>query len=118
MFFAYLLLMIGSFVNTTPEYLYKVLSQDEWQKSQHQEHVVPSTMDTDFIHLSTEEQLPRIIQKFWNNQSYVVLKLTPKDLKGRLAFEVNPGGTNLYYHLYNGFIPLSAVKDISSTPSH
>lgn len=97
---------------STPEFLYKIVSEDEWKESQLQNQVVPSTLDKEFIHLSTEEQLPRIAQKFWNNQDHVVLKLTSKKLKGRLAYEANPGGSNLYYHLYEGKIPLDAVISV------
>lgn len=39
----------------------------------------------------------------------MVLKIDPSKLIGKLVFEVNPGGTQKYYHLYNGKIPLNAV---------
>ena len=96
-----------------PDHLYKILSPDEWQASQLQNHVAPSFMDTDFIHLSTDTQLGRIVKKFWNNKEHIILKLASKELKGRLVYESNPGGVNRYYHLYDGQIPLDAVQKVT-----
>ncbi|HSX37592.1 MAG TPA: DUF952 domain-containing protein [Chlamydiales bacterium] len=92
-----------------PVYLYKVLTLDDWAKSREEVHL--SSMDADFIHFSTEEQLSGIIAKYWSGVSeYVVLKVETSKLRGELILEANPGGTNKYYHLYHGSIPLSAVK--------
>jgi uncharacterized protein (DUF952 family) len=94
-----------------PIYLYKVLSMDDWEKTCNTIHL--SNMDANFIHLSTEEQLNRIIEKFWANATkYVVLKLEVVELLGDLVLEANPGGTNKYYHLYNGSIPLTAIIEM------
>lgn len=96
-----------------PEYLYKIVSPEEWKESQLQNHVVPSSMDQDFIHLSTEAQLGPIVKKYWNNKDHIILKVISKKMTGRLSHEANPGGVNRYYHLYEGRIPLDAVVDIS-----
>lgn len=94
-----------------PNYLYKVLSVDDWAKSCKTIHL--SSMDADFIHFSTEEQLDKIIQKYWADVSeYVVLKIETAKLPGNLVFEANPGGTNKYYHLYNGSIPLAVIIEM------
>lgn len=93
-----------------PTYLYKVLSMDDWAKSCKTVHL--SSMDADFIHFSTEEQLDKIIEKYWADASeYVVLKIETAKLSGNLVLEANPGGTNKYYHLYNGAIPLIAIME-------
>lgn len=99
--------------NQTPKYLYRIVSLEEWQKSKKQKVVETSELDKNFIHLATKEQLPQIAQKFWKNKDYVILKLDTKKLTGRLVYEANPGGTTLYYHLYEGTIPLDAVVDAS-----
>ena len=102
---------INSMVEKSPKYLYKVVSLEDWAKSC--KTVQLSEMDSEFIHLSTEEQLDRIIQKFWAKENqYIILKLETKNLPGDLVFEANPGGTHKYYHLYNGSIPLSAVSEM------
>jgi uncharacterized protein (DUF952 family) len=95
-----------------PSFLYKVLTSEDWKKSQSQNSVILSKDDQDFIHLATEEQLPRITGKYWSKvPEYVVLKLDTNQLSGRLVYEVNPGGENKYYHLYQGSIPLKAVLE-------
>lgn len=100
--------------HSNPEYLYKIVSGEEWQESMLQNQVVNSSMDKDFIHLAKEDQVAHIVQKFWNDRDYIILKLASKKLMGRLIYETNPGGTTKYYHLYDGNIPLEAVKDVTT----
>jgi len=97
----------------TPLYLYKILSVEDWAKSKDQKMVKLSLMDDAFIHLSTDEQIDKIVKKFWAQESKVViLKLDVSQLPGDLKFEQNVGGENKYYHLYNGSIPRSAVVTV------
>jgi uncharacterized protein (DUF952 family) len=95
--------------NHTPQYLYKIVSPEEWQDSLLKNQVVTSPLDKNFIHLATENQLAHVVQKFWNDKSHIILKLDSKKMTGRLIYETNPGGTTQYYHLYEGKIPLDAV---------
>jgi len=95
-----------------PPYLYKVLSVEDWKESENRSSVKLSPADKKFIHLSTAEQLDKIIAKFWSgNKEFIVLKLNTSRLPGELRYEANPGGTNKYYHLYQGSIPLDAVEE-------
>lgn len=95
-----------------PSYLYKVLSVENWKKSQSDLTVALSTDDKDFIHFSREDQLKRITSKYWAAvPEYVVLKVDTSKLAGKLVFEANPGGTSKYYHLYEGSIPLEAITE-------
>lgn len=99
-----------------PEYLYKVISLENWTASQSKDFLELSQNDAQFIHFSTEEQLPKVIKKFWSDVlQYVVLKIDPTQLCGRLIYEKNPGGTNRYYHLYDGSIPMQAVQEIKKS---
>lgn len=97
-----------------PHYLYKVTSPELWEKSQGSDVLLLTDHDEEFIHLSREDQLERIVEKFWKSHSkpYVVLKLETKLLPGDLRFEANQPGGNKYYHLYAGKIPLSAVVEV------
>lgn len=98
--------------NNPPQFLYKILSVENWQASQPKLTVQLSSDDEAFIHLATEDQLEKITAKYWSNASeYVILKIDTGRLPGRLVLEANPGGTNKYYHLYDGKIPLNAVVD-------
>ena len=98
-----------------PAYLYKVISAEKWRKSQSQEEVILSAMDTDFIHLATEEQLAHVITKFWTDtKEFIILKVDASQLRGHLKLETNPGGTNQYYHLYDGGIPRKAITETTT----
>lgn len=102
----------------TPRYLYKVLSVEDWKKSQGMESVKLADADHDFIHLAREDQLERIVKKYWSTvPEYIVLKIDTTKLPGNLVFEANPGGENKYYHLYDGSIPLKAVIDAVNSSS-
>lgn len=99
-------------VEAVPTYLYKILSVDDWEKSQHMEHIKVPIADNDCIHFSMENQVDTIIKRYWSNiPQFFVLKVDTNKLIGNLVFEVNPGGTTKYYHLYDGAIPLSAVVE-------
>lgn len=96
-----------------PKYLYKVLSLENWKKSEAKMYIALPKEDFAFIHFSTAGQLDRIIEKFWSNApAYVVLKIDVNKLIGKLVFEANPGGTNKYYHLYDGHIPMNAIHEV------
>jgi peptide deformylase len=101
-------------INTseTPTFLYKILSFPHWQASLGRKVVITAAEDDAFIHFSTEEQVERIVQKYWADApQYVVLKIDAEQLKGRLEYEANPGGFSKYYHLYDGFIPIQAIME-------
>ncbi|MFA6916795.1 MAG: DUF952 domain-containing protein [Parachlamydiales bacterium] len=97
---------------TPPAYLYKILSLDNWAGSAASEDVALPSDDTQFIHLSTQEQLEKITSKYWKDvPEYILLKLEVSKLKGKLILEANPGGSNKYYHLYDGSIPKDAIVE-------
>lgn len=96
----------------TPKYLYKILSLRSWQASQHSKRLTLPIEDDAFVHLSRDDQLERIILKYWPNATqYVILKIDTAKLQGKLVFEANPGGTSRYYHLYDGHIPFSSIVE-------
>lgn len=67
------------------------------------------------LYTSKEDQLDRIIEKYWTDTpEFIVLKIYIDKLPGRLVYEANPGGSNKYYHLYNGSIPLNAVFELKT----
>lgn len=99
-----------------PKLLYKILSLQDWEDSQTSKAIKLSKDDDAFIHFSTEEQLGRILGKYWlDKPAYVVLKVDVQKLPGDLVFETNPGGSAKYYHLYNGSIPLDSVVEAKVT---
>lgn len=94
----------------TPQYLYKILPVENWKKNRGMDSAKLTDADQDFIHFAREDQLDRIVGKYWDKvPEYVILKIDIAKLPGKLIFEANPGGENKYYHLYGGSIPLEAV---------
>jgi|SRR5579862_2516774 len=95
-----------------PQYLYKIVSLRLWHATQNRNNVTLSAEDDAFIHFSTEDQLERIIDKFWSEvPQYVILKIETAKVTGEWAYETNPGGTTRFYHLYKGFIPINAIAE-------
>ena len=95
-----------------PQKLYKVLSVEDFESSQGKDALKLTPMDDLFIHFSTEDQLARILAKFWSDvKEAMVLTIDSSQLPGKLVYEVNPGGSAKYYHLYNGSIPLKAILE-------
>jgi len=99
-------------IQPIPEYLFKILSVQNWQQSQMSEAIALSAEDGAFIHLATRDQVEKILEKYWADvPQFVVLKVDTHQLRGRMAYETNPGGVTKYFHLYDGSIPSSAVVD-------
>jgi len=94
-------------------YIYKILSQKDWAESNSLGYLKLQAQDDKFIHLAEKDQIDRIVKKFWSGQQDILIaKIDSSKIIGRLIKEANPGGTNTYYHLYDGKIPLKAVTDI------
>lgn len=102
----------------TPDTLYKVVTKEQFLHSQGKEFLELGEADREFIHFSTEEQYPRIMQKFSEREPtapYVLLEIKTKELMGDMRFEPNPGKSEKYFHLYNGSIPMSSLSLIHSS---
>jgi uncharacterized protein (DUF952 family) len=103
----------------TPQHLFKIISVENWRASEGKKTVQLSQNDEKFIHFATKDQLNDIIVKYWSGvPKYVVLKIDAAKLPGKLVFEKNPGGTNKYYHLYKGSIPMDAVVIFETRLGH
>lgn len=93
-----------------PNYLFKVISKENWNKSKESGVLVLDAFDEAFIHLAKEDQIEHVLNKFWKDRKdYLVLQIAVSEMKGTLVYEANRGGTNKYYHLYDGTIPISAI---------
>lgn len=100
-----------------PEYLYIIVSPEVWKESSELgKLVLPSHHDA-FIHLAKEDQVSHVTEKFWSGSDYYLLKIETGQLIGRLVYETNPGGSNRYYHLYDGEIPLEAISEVEFVQS-
>ena len=100
---------LGTYTQESPMFLYKIITVENWSANQDRQEIILSNDDRTFIHFSTKEQLPRILEKYWHDKAYIVLKVNTEQLRGTLVLEPNRPGGDKYYHLYNGYIPTSAV---------
>ena len=98
--------------NQNPQYLYKILSLRNWQATQNRATIALSAEDDVFVHFAREDQMDRILTKYWSDaQQFVILKIDTSQLEGRLVYEANAGGTSKYFHLYDGFIPFHSIVE-------
>ncbi len=94
-------------------FLYKIITPENWSVSRDKQKLILSDDDRAFIHFSTEEQLPRILEKYWQNKAHVALKINTAQLLGTLVLESNRPDGDKYYHLYDGAILLHGVEIIT-----
>jgi len=100
-----------------PKYLYIIVSPEVWEKSSEVGKLVLPSHHDPFIHLAKEDQVSHVTEKFWSGSDYYLLKIKTDGLIGRLVYETNPGGSNRYYHLYDGEIPLAAISEVEFVKS-
>jgi len=100
-----------------PKYLYIIVSPEVWEKSSEVGKLVLPSHHDPFIHLAKEDQVSHVTDKFWSDSDYYLLKIETDQLIGRLVYETNPGGSNRYYHLYDGEIPLEAISEVEFVQS-
>lgn len=95
----------------TPEYLYKVVSVDQWQGSLQRNRLVSSYEDGEFTHFATEHQLFHVLGKYWKKKDHVIVKVNPKKIEGSLVVESEEAMS--FYDLFEGTIPLDAVESFT-----
>jgi uncharacterized protein (DUF952 family) len=99
--------------------IYKILSKQDWNESQTLGFLKPNIIDNNFIHMCEAQQIERVLSKFWTDLTEVVIAvLDPTKLIGNLVKEKNNGGTEEYWHLYDGKIPLQAITEILPIESY
>lgn len=85
------------------EPVYKILRGFEWQEFQREGSFLGSEDDIrdGFIHLATEKQVQRIIEKYFSDEELVyVLKFSDSNFLELLQWETSSSGS-IYPHLYN-----------------
>jgi uncharacterized protein (DUF952 family) len=95
---------------STPEYLYKIVTVGDWNASQVWSFLKVAAYDRACIHLCTKAQIKEIAHKFFSQEAEVlIVTLDPEELQGKLVKEKLPGTSDESYRLYGGFIPLTSV---------
>jgi uncharacterized protein (DUF952 family) len=93
--------------------LFHITTKHAWQAAERRGIYIAPSIDTEgFIHLSTEEQVPRTLARFFAGQTgLLLLRIDPVRLASELRYEAAHG--ELFPHLY-GPLELDAVVTIES----
>ncbi len=101
--------------SVVPEFLYKILSQELWERSMNRDTICLPDNDIQdkFIHLSKQDQVASRLQKLSDKNpvaKLLVFKISTENLKilGDLKLEPADSG-ELFYHLYAQDIPTNMV---------
>lgn len=102
-------------MNEKPEYVYKLLTQQQWQTVQANSLTAEYASDLDlrdgYIHLSTASQVQPVATKYFaDTPSVVVLKVNFAKIAPMVKWEPNSKG-ELFPHVY-GTIPQDAADKI------
>lgn len=89
--------------------IYHIISESDWQLAQEQGIYHPESLDTEgFIHLSTAEQVPGTVERYYAGRTdLLLLHVDESCLSAELRYETT-AGRGPYPHLY-GELELSAV---------
>lgn len=95
---------------TSAPLIYHITEAAAWEAAQQAGHYRGDTLGTEgFIHFSTEQQVARTANRFYQGrQGLVVLEVAPDRTDAPLKFENLEGGSELFPHLY-GPLPVTAV---------
>ncbi len=90
------------------KFIFKIFTKTEWQQFLQEKSFHGSIDDLrdGFIHLSTQEQLPKIASRFFSHQSGLMLAAFDAATLGKaVRFEANTPGGTLYPHFYGVLKP-------------
>lgn len=90
--------------------VYHITKANDWKEAQMEQIYAPSSLrDEGFIHFATKEQLPRVIDRYFKDQTDLLLiHVDPLKVKAELKYEQVYEQESLYPHLY-GPLNLDAV---------
>jgi uncharacterized protein (DUF952 family) len=97
--------------------IFHVISLEDWDKVKEKDFYTPMSLTNEgFIHFSFEDQIPGVIERFYNNQkNLLILKIDRNKLKSKLKLESVPGFGD-FPHLF-GELNLDAVVEIYESKS-
>ncbi len=95
--------------------IYHVVTADNWKKAQEQGfYTAASLASQGFIHASKKEQVDGVLQRFYKNQTnLLLLHIDEEKLTAPLKYELAPSLNELFPHIY-GKINLGAIIKISN----
>lgn len=94
--------------------IYHVVYKTSWQLALQQGfYEAPSLATEGFIHLSTKEQVAGVLQRYYQNQTdLLLLEVDESKLTAELKYEIAPSVNELFPHLF-GRLNLNAVTAVT-----
>lgn len=95
--------------------LYHILTAESWASAQKTQIYTPDSLKQEgFIHLSNKEQVPLVLQRYFENTtSLMILHIDPLKLASPLKYEAVYDLEGLYPHLY-GALNLDAIIKVEN----
>ncbi|TAG09554.1 MAG: DUF952 domain-containing protein [Sphingobacteriia bacterium] len=92
------------------EFIYHITTQSQWEDALKKGSYKADTLATEgFVHCSTEEQMPGVLERYYKNKTDLLQLTIQKDrLTSLLLFELSPSINQEFPHIY-GSINLDAV---------
>lgn len=93
------------------DFIYHITSKISWKNAQDQGQYTADSVDTEgFMHCSTQAQLVRTANRFFQNQTgLIILCIEPERVKSSIKYE--PAEHDLFPHIY-GSLNIDAVTQI------
>lgn len=94
--------------------IYHVINKTSWQQALQQGfYEAPSLATEGFIHLSTKDQVAGVLQRYYQNQTdLLLLQVDESKLTAELKYEIAPSVNELFPHLF-GRLNLDAVTAVT-----
>ncbi len=94
--------------------IYHVVTKSSWKQALQQEYYEAASLVTEgFIHLSKEEQVEGVLQRYYKNvPALLLLHVDESKLVAELKYELSPSLNEMFPHLY-GRLNLDAVIAIT-----
>jgi uncharacterized protein (DUF952 family) len=91
--------------------LFHIATQHDWDTHATNDVYIPQGFASEgFIHLSTEQQVPGVLQRYYQGRTdLLLLTIDETKIKGLLKYEPSTGG-ELYPHLYGALNKSAIVK--------
>jgi uncharacterized protein (DUF952 family) len=90
--------------------IYHVTKRTDWQKATADGSYKAASLDTEgFIHNSTKEQVAGVLQRYYKNESdLILLHIDEEKLSSPLKYELAPSVNEMFPHIF-GPINIDAV---------
>lgn len=94
--------------------IYHVTTAEQWQAAEQAgQYSHPSLASEGFIHCCSMEQLPGVLERYYQGKDgLLLLHINPQLLSSPLQYDLSPSLNQLFPHSY-GAIPINAIVKIS-----